>query len=170
MVTSIVNIIFGALLLFAGRRLFFISMGIMGFLIGFEIGSVVWPQALDWASMFALACGVVGAVLAAAFQWIAVVILNGFLGGGFLLTEAAPYISSQSLSHPFLFVIGGFIGIVIMIFAYDWALITISTLIGAILIVQSIEIPPDAVIFVFLGLFFLGLSIQSAMFKPSRHP
>ncbi len=115
----------------------------------------------------ALFFGILGAVFALAFQWLAV-LLAGFLGGGYFLMNIF-YLATEQVQSPwFLFCIGGLIGIFVMIIAFDWALIAISSLVGAMLIVQHLNIDESIRSMVFIGCTVLGVLAQSLSLEPSR--
>ena len=77
------DFILGILLLLAGRKLFWLAVGIMGFLTGAHFAQVITP-ANEWAVLAIAFCfGILGAAFAVAFQWVGV-LLMGFWGGGYL--------------------------------------------------------------------------------------
>jgi len=75
----------GVLLLVLGRKLFWLFVGVVGFLWGFQIASQLLPANSQIAILVAaLVLGLIGAVLAIFVQHL-VVILAGFLAGGHLV-------------------------------------------------------------------------------------
>ena len=77
----------GVLLLVLGRKLFWLFVGVVGFLWGFQIASQLLPANSQIAILAAaLVLGLVGAVLAIFVQHL-VVILAGFLAGAHLVVR-----------------------------------------------------------------------------------
>ena len=153
------NIVLGVLLLFLGRRLFWLCVGSMGFLVGVDFASTTGVRASEWM-ILAIFFGILGAVFAVTFQWVAV-ILAGFLGGGYFLMNIFNFAGQgQGPSSWLLFVIGGTVGMLVMFIAFDWALIAISSLVGAMLIAQNLDINESLqVIFFAVGTLF-GMMVQ----------
>ena len=60
------------------------------------------------------------------------------------------------------------IGAVILYFVFDWALIVLSTLAGATLIVQMVTFDPLIEIALFLGLVIAGMAFQSKIMTGER--
>ena len=81
----IFDLIFGFLLVFAGRNLFWLGVGSVGFLIGVQCASLLGLSNSWMALLGSLWLWVLGIVLAVCFEWLMVVFGVGFLGGGYLL-------------------------------------------------------------------------------------
>lgn len=153
------DVIFGALLLFTGRKLFWLSVGIMGFLVGVAFAEQLASQIGELMVIFcAVLFGIFGALLAVAFQW-GTIILLGILGGGYFLMNI-PLMAGQSQPSWWLFLLGGIMGMLVMVFAFDWALIGISSLLGAMLLVQHLEINETLRGMLFLSSAILGIWVQ----------
>lgn len=155
----LIDVLFGAVLLLAGRKLFWLAVGIIGFLAGAHMATHLLPGN-DGLSVIApaLLFGVLGAMLAVAFEWLAVVVVVGFLGGGYFLAN------SLALGPPenswIMFLVGGIIGMVLVILAFDWALIGISSLLGATLIVQHLQMGEPARLTIFVCSVVIGVLLQ----------
>ncbi len=82
---DILNLLVGILLLFLGRRIFWLFVGGVGFVAAIDLVSrlaMPWPT---WLTLVvALAAGLVGALLAILLQEVAVGIA-GFLAGGYIV-------------------------------------------------------------------------------------
>jgi hypothetical protein len=157
----IVDVIFGCLLLFAGRKLFWLAVGIIGFLTGVHLG-YHWAAQTDNLTIItvALLMGILGAMLAVAFEWMAVVIMVGFLGGGYFLMNILALTPSQQPFEWMVFLIGGIVGMIVVVFAFDWALIIISSLLGAMLLVQHLAVTESVRLMVFAGSVLVGVLLQ----------
>ncbi|CAB1085563.1 hypothetical protein D1AOALGA4SA_13050 [Olavius algarvensis Delta 1 endosymbiont] len=166
-----INVLLGFFVLILGRKLFWLFVGFIGFAVGFHYVSSVWQlqSQLLLIGLAALA-GVVGAVLAVLFQKVAVG-LAGFAGGGYIvlnLIEMLGFRPDQLIWLPYL--IGGFIGAMLMYYIFDWALIFISTLAGAALIVQTLSLNPEIEMGLYLALVLGGLVVQTMLYRKSLLP
>src|ERR1700758_2267461 len=153
-----VGALIGIVILFFGRKLFWLCVAAVGFLGGVELAPhlVNEPSPLLQLAI-ALVLGVLGALLAFLLQKIAVAIV-GFLAGGKLASAiAAAFFVHYSQYSTIIFVVGGLIGAMLLLFLFDWALIVVSSLIGAHLIQNAIVLPPSGSTIVFLGLAIVGM-------------
>jgi hypothetical protein len=167
----IVGALIGAVILFFGRKLFWLCVAAIGFAAGVELAPhlVHEPSAL-LSLTIAIVLGIVGALLAVFLQKIAIGVL-GFLAGGKLAGAiAAAFFVHYAQHSTIIFVIGGIIGAVLLLVLFDWALIVVSSLIGAHLIVyqSAIVLPQSGSIIVFIGLAVLGVLVQVASLRGSR--
>lgn len=158
------NFLFGIILLLAGRKFFWVFVGIVGFVMGMEYAAPFFQEPAPWLGLLmSLAIGIVGAVVAIFAQW-AVITMAGFAGGGYLLVLIARYFSAAPEVFWGVFFTGGLIGAVVMIFAFDFALIFLSSFLGAALIVTSLGIGggliPAAAFFI---LSVTGICVQSML-------
>ena len=141
-------------------------MAAVGFLAGIELAPhlVTEPSPLLELAI-ALVLGVLGALLAFLFQKIAVAIV-GFLAGGKLASAiAAAFFVHYSPYLTIIFVVGGLIGAMLLLFLFDWALIVVSSFIGAHMIQNAIVLPPSGSMIVFLGLAVIGMLVQAASLR-----
>jgi uncharacterized membrane protein YeaQ/YmgE (transglycosylase-associated protein family) len=165
----IVGALIGAVILFFGRKLFWLCVAAVGFAAGVEIAPhlVQEPSPL-LALTVALVLGLIGALLALFLQKIAIAVL-GFLTGGKLAGAIAAAFFVQYAEHStIIFVIGGIIGAVLLLVLFDWALIVVSSLLGAHLIQSSIVLPPSGSTIVFIGLAVLGVLVQATSLRRSQ--
>jgi hypothetical protein len=165
----IVGALIGAVILFFGRKLFWLCVAAVGFAAGVEIAPhlVQEPSPL-LALTVALVLGLIGVLLALFLQKIAIAVL-GFLAGGKLAGAIAAAFFVQYAEHStIIFVIGGIIGAVLLLVLFDWALIVVSSLVGAHLIQSSIVLPPSGSTIVFIGLAVLGVLVQATFLRRSQ--
>ena len=117
--------------------------------------------------LIALIFGVLGALLALFLQKVAIAVL-GFLAGGKLVTAiAASFFVHYAQYSTIIFVIGGVVGAILLLAVFGWALIVVSSFIGAYLIQSAIVLPPTGSTLVFIGLAILGIFVQAASFRRS---
>lgn len=151
------QILLGILLLGFGKKLFWLFVGIIGFMTGMDLGSKLLPGYSElFVFAIALALGSVGAVLAVAFQWVAI-IASGFLAGGFLLFKFFPTDSYAT------FLMGGIMGALLMGVVFDRALLILSSLVGATLVSQELSLSESTRIFMFIVLVAVGITVQSTV-------
>jgi len=156
----ILDLIFGLLLLFAGRDLFWLSVGVVGFILGVQFSTSLGISNEMMAIIAAITLGVLGIVLAICFEWITVVFGIGFLGGGYLLMNSLGVFSQQASLSWMFFVIGGIAGMCLMIIAFDVSLIVISSLLGATLIIISLRAGHSSSEIIFITSVVVGLVVQ----------
>jgi hypothetical protein len=166
----IFSILIGVVILFFGRKLFWLCVAAIGFAAGVELAPhlVQDPSAL-LSLTIALLLGIIGALLALFLQKIAIAVL-GFLAGGKLAGAiAAAFFVHYAQHSTIIFVIGGVIGAILLLVLFDWALIVVSSLIGAHLIVyqSTIALPQSGSIILFIGLAAVGILVQTASLRRS---
>jgi hypothetical protein len=165
----IVGALIGAVILFFGRRLFWLCVAAVGFAAGVEIAPHLAHEPSPLlALVIALILGVIGALLALFLQKIAIAVL-GFLAGGKLAGAiAAAFFVHYAQYSTIIFVIGGIIGAILLLVLFDWALIVLSSLIGAHLIQSAIVLPPSGSTIIFIGLAVLGIIVQVASMRRNQ--
>jgi hypothetical protein len=166
---AIVGALIGAVILFFGRKLFWLCVAAVGFAAGVEIAPhlVHEPSSL-LALAVALVLGLIGALLALFLQKVAVAVL-GFLAGGKLAGSiAAAFFVHYAQYSTVIFVIGGVVGAILLLVLFAWALIVVSSFIGAHLIQSAIVLPASGSTIVFIGLAVLGILVQAASLRGSR--
>jgi hypothetical protein len=163
---TVINILAGIIVLTLGRKLFWLFVGFIGFAAGFHFAASVW-QLQSQLLLIGLATltGVIGAVLAVFFQKIAVG-LAGFAGGGYIVLNLINLLGvglEQLVWLPYL--VGGLIGAMLMFFIFDWALIFISALAGASMIIQVLSLNPGIEFGLYIALAIFGLLVQTLLFR-----
>jgi hypothetical protein len=163
------NVIIGILLLFVGRRLFWLFVACVGFASGYHYAQQIW--AIDspvLVLILSIAVGALGAIIAILFQKAAIVVA-GFAAGGYIvltLFDQVARLSAQMVWLPYI--IGGIVGAISLFFVFDWALIFLSTLTGATLIVQTMAFNLWVEISLFLALFIAGMVFQAKTMTGER--
>ena len=165
----IVGALIGAVILFFGRKLFWLCVAAIGFATGVELAPHLVQQPSALLSLtIALLLGIVGALLALFLQKIAIGVL-GFLAGGKLAGAiAAAFFVHYAQRSTIIFVVGGIVGAILLLVLFDWALIVVSSLIGAHLIQSAIVLPPSGSTIVFIGLAVIGILVQAASLRGSQ--
>ena len=130
----VVMVLAGLAALLFGRQLFWLFVGIVGFLVGFELATRLITGQPDWIILLiALVAGLLGALLAVFLQYVAVAVA-GFLAGGyalFTLLRTLDLMPDMEWARWGLLIVGGIIGAALILLLYDWALIVLSAGTGA---------------------------------------
>lgn len=165
---SLINVILGGGLLLAGRKLFWLFVGAIGFVTGLQLATAFWKGPEGLAIIFGLVIGVIFALLAIFLQTIAIGIA-GFLAGGYVLTALAVMLELDTgILFWVIYVIGGIIGLVLVIYLFDWAIITLSSLAGASLLVQAFLPQGGAGGLIFTILFIIGIVVQGSILRSEK--
>ena len=149
--TPIAALVAGGLLLLFGRRLFWLFVGVIGFVVAYRLaGAYLGGEGEGW--IIAVAGGVLGAVAAVLVQKLAVT-LAGFAAGavGFIwLAEQLGW----SLGLPALVgaLVAGLLGAALVRWLFGIGLVALSALAGAALVVEGLGLEePRGVVFVILA-------------------
>ena len=178
----------GLLSLFLGRKLFWLFVGISGFLLGLLIGGVIgigngwdWPVIL----LVGLLLGAGAAVLSIYLQK-PMASLAGFMMGGLLavvLYMLVRYGTNIATNLMFggpgpetwiLFLVGGVAAAVFVWVTYEWALIVLSSLSGALLTFIGIapflpfNLPGIIYLLILVGLAAVGIYVQAQMLSKTQ--
>lgn len=172
---TVIRVLAGLGLLTLGRKLFWLFVALVGFEFGFFIAERFFQRSAN--DLLALGIGVlfgiVAALIAIFLQQLAIYV-GGFLAGGTILVQLLEMfgLGGPRLENVLLvvvFVVGGIIGAVVMMYLFDWALIVLSSLAGAGLlsgVATSNGVGFGLIIFVVL--FIIGVVVQAQMMSRSR--
>ncbi len=163
---DIFHIVIGLMLLGLGYRVFWLFVASVGFVVGLQMAQLYFslqPLWVIWA--IALLFGLAGALLAIFFQTMAIG-LGGFAAGSTIAAYMANMVGFTAV--PLISLIGGVAGVILLYATFDWALICLSSVVGAILIVQSLNINPRVEILLYAALTAAGIVFQAIMLR-SKH-
>jgi len=166
---ALFRILEGISLLTLGRKLFWLFVALIGFEVGAYVAARIFTQQPDWIVLvIAIVVGIIGALLAIFLQN-GVIALAGFLAGGYLGVALLDVFGLDfGLLALIAFVIGGIIGAVLVMLLFDWALIGLSSLVGA-LTLTNVFLPRSALaLLATLVLFIIGVSIQAAGWQSDK--
>jgi len=166
---SLINGILGVALLVAGRKLFWLFIGTLGFITGIQLTANFW-QGPDWMLLIiGVIVGVIFAALATFLQALAIG-LAGFLAGGYAFTILAGMLGMETLMPTWIvYIVGGVIGVALVSFLFDWAIITLSSLAGASLTIRSFFSQTGNAQLIFIILFILGVIMQSSLLRNEKN-
>ena len=158
------SILAGFILLFLGRRLFWLFVALIGFIAGMSLATEVFAIREQWLLLLiAIGCGILGALIALFLQRLAIGIA-GFISGAMLSMLLAKWIGlSVVMMIPGL--IGGILGAILLLVLFDWALIFFSSVTGASLIVHSVRMDSHFVVPAFVVLVVVGVIVQARFIR-----
>jgi hypothetical protein len=168
--STILTLVLGILLLLFGRRLFWLFVAVAGFIAGLTFATMYMHGQPELVILLiAIVAGVIGAFLGVILEGLAILIA-GFLAGGYLATALLVSLGlSQMAGYWFVYVMGGVIGLILVAALFDWAIIILSVLVGAEIIMTFLAIPNPAHWLVLLGLIIVGLLVQVGVWH-RRYP
>lgn len=164
-----VSVILGVVLLLLGRKLFWLFVALAGFYVGFEVARAVLadqPQWLTWLA--AAAAGLIGAILAMLFQRVAFA-LGGLYAGGYLALLAAERFLPGAFGLG-AFVAGAVAGAIAAVLIMDWAIIALSCMFGAALVVSSLGLGDIGSVLAFAALVATGIIVQVRLLRGPMRP
>ena len=161
---GLLALVAGALLLLAGRRLFWLFVGLVGFFAGLRFAPAFLSGQPEWMQWLVAALfGLLGMFLAIVLQRFAVV-LAGFLVGGFFATELFGIdFTGPGLTFVLAFVVGGIVAAALALWLFEGALILLSSLAGAGLIVDTLDLSSGTRSLALIGLTVLGVAVQAGI-------
>jgi hypothetical protein len=158
--------VLGGLFLLLGRELNFLISAGMAALIGFRLLPILPSQWPGWAEPVFVAAL---ALIAAAFTLLKEefgYVLSGFLIGAYFLVE---YYEPGVLTLPMLpFIVGGIIGALVMGIFTEWALMTVSSLVGVYFVMDLFTVSPTAKTLIGAGLFIVGALTQASLMRMQK--
>jgi Domain of unknown function (DUF4203) len=158
---SLIQAVFGLAMLTLGRRLYWLFVAGIGFAIGFSLASRFLVDSTIWTLLIVgLVVGLL-AGLAAMLMNRLVMGIAGFLVGGFLAIKLLEFISLTTNPPSWLvFLIGGALCALLVAILFDWALILLTSLVGAGLLVQLFNTSDRLSLLLIAVLLGIGLFIQ----------
>ena len=168
----IVSLLLGGVILFFGRRIFWLCVAAIGFAAGVELAPHLMHEPTPLLQLtIALVLGFIGALLATFLQKIAIAVA-GFVAGGKLAValSGAFAISTGGGAYWLVFLVGGVIGSILLLSLFDWALIFLSAVVGAHLILNPFQLAPTGRAIVFVVLVLIGVLAQAGALRRRNRP
>jgi hypothetical protein len=160
--TTLAVSLLGLALVFAGRRLFWLFVGAVGFLAGLRFAPlVVPPHDHGMALLLGLGLGILGALLAVLFQRLAIA-AAGWMAGGLIairLAFAGGWHHRPEVQIAFL--IGAILTAILFSMLFDWALIALTSVVGAIMVVNGWETASPLALVIAAVLVTMGIAVQA---------
>ena len=151
----------GVLLILFGRRLYWFFTGLVGFVFGFTLAHQLIQIGPEWlAPVLALLVGALAAFLAVGFQKIAVGIA-GLIAGAYTMFWFAGNQGWESEVWTWTAIAGaGIAGALLTRALFELAVIVLSSLLGAALVLQATGSDFDYSLAVFLAIAVVGVIYQ----------
>jgi hypothetical protein len=125
-----ITVVLGIVVLLFGRTLYWAFIAIAGFLVGMALADQWLADKELWIRILAaVAAGVVGAVLGIFIQRLAFAI-GGFFAGWYLAFAIATQMHAPGDTNIWM-IAGGILGAIVAALVMDWAIIVLSSLVGA---------------------------------------
>lgn len=170
---NLLQVAIGALLVGFGRRLFWVFVAGIGFVVGLNLALRFLPGIEDWVSLgVAFLAGLIGAVLVSFLQRLAIG-AAGFFAGWQIAMYLIDLLRIDLGSMDWIGgVVGGLIGIVLIAVLFDWALIFLSSIVGAIAIVDVFDMNSTMHLLLLVILSLAGILIQFGWLRrrPEHEP
>jgi len=164
----IISVCIGVAVLLFGRRLFWLLVAAVGFAAGVELAPwLVHEPSSILVITAALVLGFIGALLALFLQKIAVAIVGFVAGGRLAVAIITAFLVQHETTFTLIFLTGGIVGALVFLLLFDWALIVLSSLVGAYMITGAITLPPTGGTIVFIVLTIIGIVVQTGMSRRS---
>ncbi|MEO6053274.1 MAG: DUF4203 domain-containing protein [Chthoniobacterales bacterium] len=160
--TPILQILVGIALLCAGRKLFWLFVGVIGFLVGLQYAGNVSHGLPQLAILvLAIGIGVAGAILAIFMERIAIA-LAGALAGGILAMHIAALLGMVTSQASFIaFGVGALLAAILVSALFDWALIILSAMTGGYMVSEVLPMNQNLKWLTAAVLCIAGIFIQS---------
>lgn len=165
MYMNLINLVLGIVLLTTGKKLYWLFVGVVGFVIGMGLATqlVLDPPWLVY--VVALGAGILGAILAHFLQHLALSLVGFIVGGYGALRLAGLFGVADGANVWMALIIGGIVGLLLVSSAFDWSLYILSSWAGATMVVEAIGLQATVGSVVFFALFVLGMIIQVGLFR-----
>ena len=158
---TVLNIIVGTALLFFGRRAFWLFVAGAGFVAGLSLANGILQVPQSIGVIIGIGIGLLAALLAVFLQRFAIN-LAGFLAGGYIALQVLSMLNLEGGWATWLaFIVGGVIGVILVGRFLDWALISLSSLAGASLVTEALNLSNGIALVVFIVLIAMGISYQA---------
>ena len=170
MMLGLLNVGLGIGLVLAGRRLFWLFVGAIGFMLGLELASRIAFRSQWTLMLVALVLGILFSLLAVFVETVAIGIA-GLVGGGLGLMRLAVLLGLDApLARTLAFVTGAILGAALIVWLFNWALIVISSLAGASMVSSGLFLTDGQRPLVYAALIVIGVLVQAIAMGRERRP
>lgn len=150
-------------LLMLGRRLYWLFVAGVGFVVVMGLATEYLETSAEWMALaLAIGAGIVGALFAIFLQKLALA-LAGFAAAAYVARELVQYFGFDGNIEIVVVLVAGVIGGVFAAVLFDWALILLSAMAGAVLLVDTFKLEDMAALVVMVVVAIAGISIQANM-------
>lgn len=159
----------GIVLVLAGRRLFWLAVGVGGFIGGLLVADRLLHLEPWWLQLaVAVFAGIIGAFLAVFLQRF-VVGVAGFVAGGWLAIELWRLAGQDTGGFAWVFFfLGGVAAAILAVLLFELALMAVTSLLGAGLIVDAAGLEQPAALILIAVIAAAGTLIQATFRRRGR--
>jgi len=174
-ITPLLNVILGIIVLTMGKKLYWLLVAVVGFVIGMALATQYIQLDPPWLIyIVAIGAGIIGAVLGIFVQRFAIALVGFIVSGygalylvGLLGIKAEPF-------NWMAFIIGGIVGLLLVASVFDWALYILSAWAGATLVTRTLTegvgLNATLGVVLFFVLFVVGMIIQAGIYREKPKP
>jgi hypothetical protein len=160
----VISALVGVALLLFGRKVFWLLVAAVGFAAGVKFApSLVHEPSQLLVITAALVLGFMGALLALFLQKFAIAIVGFVAGGRLAVAIMAAFAVQHETTFALTFIIGGIVGGLLFLFLFDWALIFLSSIVGAYLILSAVTLPQAGAAIAFVVITIVGVIVQAGL-------
>jgi len=160
----------GLLLLFAGRKFFWLAVALLGFIFGLEFAVEATSGQPEWVRwLVAVFIGLIGAVLAIFFKRVAIAVF-GFAGGSFIVLQwFHGYLPVEpAWVGPTAVVVGGVAGAILASLIFDPLLVILTALSGAAVAATLVPLSEAHTLWFIPVVGAVGMAVQFGLLKAAR--
>jgi hypothetical protein len=166
--SSVAGILVGLVLLGYGRRLYWVFVAGVGFLTGLALGPRLLSGQPEWVILtVALVLAVAGAVLAVVAQKLIIAVIGFLAGGGIGLLLLRQLGMTGDVPAWVVYLVAGIAGLLLVRMLFEWALILLSSLAGAGLLVAGVEnrvaLSPRLAFLLVIAVAVIGIVAQAGL-------
>ncbi len=150
-------------LLMLGRRLYWLFVAGVGFVVVMGLATEYLETSEEWMTLvLAIIAGIAGALFAIFLQKLAVAVA-GFAAAAYSVLEVVQYLGFGEQVGMVAALVAGVLGAIFASVLFDWALILLSSLAGSILLVDTFDLEGQLALVVMVVVAIAGISIQANM-------
>ncbi|MEN6435542.1 MAG: DUF4203 domain-containing protein [Anaerolineaceae bacterium] len=159
----------GSALVLFGRKLYWLVVGLLGFIGGLLLVNKLFDGMNGTTQMLiALGIGVLGAAFTLLIQKVALSVA-GFAAGGYIALSGIRLLNLDIGNWSWILIVAcGLLGILLVVRIFGWALTLLSSLCGAMIIVQTINLDGVMAIITVGVIFLFGVLVQSAILRKGK--
>ncbi|MER3522716.1 MAG: hypothetical protein C4326_01270 [Ignavibacteria bacterium] len=159
--TMLVPLIAGIILLFIGRKVFWLFVGGVVFLLVMDLAPRFVHHRESMIFYVALGAGLLAAAAGYFFQKVALRVVGLVAGGFFAFSASEQFMRSIALPWWVPVLVGALLGWMILSFLVEWALIVLSSLTGGFLSAGALHLESHSLLIVTIVLAAIGIIVQA---------
>lgn len=168
---QLITVVLGFVSLIIGAQLSWMFTGGAGYLVGIWLAEVLKFNQSDWQALTVASAVGLSAIFLTYYLKRLVIVITGFLAGGYISTTLPAIMGWKSVLEDWQAVLlVGTACAVILILWYKLALVLVTTLAGATVVVQHLNLAMVSKEALFVVLIVIGLTAQYVMLEYAAQP